>query len=728
MDIVTTDLPACLDGLAAVVAACLLEPGLTPVLPDKLDRSAQALWAAQRHHFPPLLPAADARAGLQATGLHRLVVVAPGDRPQLGWLTPWTERARSVERRSASSANTGAVTSVLVHALRAAGITPSPAAASLFLCGIHVSTGHMRGAATCAGDHAAAAACLRWGAALDWLSRYLTEPAALVQCAETVGAIRSRRLFTLPEQAPLSEASDTLHRYRINSILLTGASGGIVGVLSRREVDEGLRHGMADEPAGALSSGPPPVVPPSASLPDAQSVLHDSPHRLMVVGTLSAPLGVVTRSSLFQASQVVSQEQPPAQLWARACELIGDFAPYVATLGEVAEQEGVRALLIGGCVRDVLLDRPSRDVDVVVVGDAPALARAAAATAGGEVETYDAFGTAHWKTPCGLELDLASARTESYPRPGALPVVERGDLRQDLFRRDFTINMMALGIAPSERGVLVDPYAGRADLLRRQLRVVHGLSFTDDPTRAWRAARFAARFDLSLAPGTASLLREALRMGVLDAVSDARLGNELHRIFQERRPDDAIRLLRDWGLLQRVHPSLVADGGLLDRITATRESWLQLRTLAPSELSDPAEPLWVALGWSLPSDVRAQTQQLVSNGRGRSKRWVSGISRLQRSAVALSSASLRSTQAVVLRPLDAIEQVFLAGQGHQGAVSWWLSTGQHIASSVRASDLLSRGVARGPGLGRGLRAASAAALDGASAAEQLERALEAASP
>jgi hypothetical protein len=118
---------------------------------------------------------------------------------------------------------------------------------------------------------------------------------------------------------------------------------------------------------------------------------------------------------------------------------------------------------------------------------------------------------------------------------------------------------------------------------------------------------------------------------------------------------------------------------------------------------------------------------MVSSGRGRGKRWVSGIRRMHQSAAALSAATLRSAQAAALCPLDVIEQVVFAGQGHQEAVSWWLSTGQHTTSSVRASDLLSHGVARGPGLGRGLRAASAAALDGASSSEQLQRALLAAS-
>jgi len=550
----------------------------------------------------------------------------------------------------------------------------------------------------------------------------------------TAGELSSKRLFTLAADQPLSEAADALHRYRINALPLVDGAGAVVGVLSRREVDEGIRHGLSTEPAGSLSAGPPPAVPPEAGLAAIRRVLLDSPTRLVVVGSLAAPQGVVTRSTVFRSTLAdpplsTPKRAPQASvLWPKVRRLIGEFAPFVEALGDIAAAGDVQVLLIGGCVRDALLGRASRDVDLVVVGDAPALARAAARSLGqpdSAVVADGAFGTAHWTTPGGGIIDLASARTESYPRPGALPVVERGDLRQDLFRRDFTINMLAMGIRPAERGTLVDPYAGRADLEIGLIRVVHGLSFYDDPTRAWRAARFAARFDFRLAAGTESLLREAQRVGVLAQVSDSRLGNELHRIFQERRPDEAVRLLRDWGLLRRIHRALPGDRGLLDRLAATRDAWLQLRGLDPT-LSDPGEPMWAALGWALSTQERAATEKLVSKGKGRLKRWVAGVDLIRKAHKKLSGATARSAQAAAMKSLGPILSVGLAGHGHVEAVRWWLSTGRSIQPAVTSAALMEQGLEKGPRLGRALRAARSAAYDGESADEQLRRALEAA--
>ncbi|MFT4974350.1 MAG: tRNA nucleotidyltransferase (CCA-adding enzyme) [Myxococcota bacterium] len=856
MDIVTTHLNADLDGLASMVAARLLwGEGLSMVLPGSLDVTARRLWAEQGHHFGELVSVPEAKTRLAAEGLGRLLVVDTARRERLGWLGEWLDRAASVEVWDTHGGepdaprtpmpDAGATISPLVAQLLAGGIVPTPEVASLFLAGVHADTGHLRYTGTTPVDHEAAATCLRWGASLGWLERYLPDgldrrqaqrmsemaasmqrvelpgawvalmvlesgervtslgdlltqlrvgegwPAAVVISVEdkrlsvvarsdgsvdvgavcerlgggghaeaasagifgatlsearsqvidalqaveqpqTAGTLCSRQLFTLPVTALLSEAAEALHGYRINALPLVDAAGGVVGVLSRREVDEGLRHGLGKRPAGAISAGPPPVVPAEAGLATVRRVLLDSPTRLVIVGTLTEPQGVVTRTAVFRATLAdpplssATSAPRPQQLWKRTRRLIGAFAPWVEALGAVAEAEGVRALLIGGCVRDVLLKRLSRDIDVVVVGDAPALARAVAASAGGEVDVFEAFGTAHWRTPDGLMLDFASARTESYPHPGALPVVARGELRQDLFRRDFTINMLALGIAPSERGVLIDPYAGRADLASGLIRVVHGLSFYDDPTRAWRAARFAARLDFHLAAGTSALMHEALQAGVLAQVSDERLGNELHRIFQDRRPDAAIGLLREWGLLRRIHRALPADRELLDRLAATRDAWLQLRPLAPEALDDPGEPLWLAMGWMLSTADREETRRMVSSGRGRGRRWVEGIDHLRKVDRRLVAATARSAQAVAFGTISEISLVALAGRGHLAAVRWWLTTGRTIKPTVTAAALMEHGLAEGPALGRALRAARAAAFDGADDAEQLDSALRAA--
>jgi tRNA nucleotidyltransferase (CCA-adding enzyme) len=209
-------------------------------------------------------------------------------------------------------------------------------------------------------------------------------------------------------------------------------------------------------------------------------------------------------------------------------------------LARVREAGGDPVYLVGGAVRDLLLGRGRADVDLVVEGDATALAQALST----EVVSHERFGTVKLSLD-GHELDIAGARSESYAHPGALPSVEVGaDLEADLGRRDFTVNAMAIPLRGEPR--LIDPFGGQADLAAKQLRVLHDGSFVDDPTRAIRAARYASRFGLGLEPRTAELLRAT----DLSTVSADRRQAELLRLAGERKAAEGFSLLSDWGLLE----------------------------------------------------------------------------------------------------------------------------------------------------------------------------------
>jgi tRNA nucleotidyltransferase (CCA-adding enzyme) len=202
---------------------------------------------------------------------------------------------------------------------------------------------------------------------------------------------------------------------------------------------------------------------------------------------------------------------------------------------------GDRALyLVGGAVRDILLGRSTSDLDFVVEGDSGDAAAIAERIAPGHV-AHEQFGTASVDLD-GVRIDIAMARTETYPSPGALPEVHPATLAEDLGRRDFTINAMA--VALDGAGELIDPHGGEADLEAGLLRVLHERSFIDDPTRALRAARYAARFGFSLDPGTERLLRAA----DLGAVSRYRLDAEMGRLEAEEDAGVALELARSWGL------------------------------------------------------------------------------------------------------------------------------------------------------------------------------------
>ena len=244
-----------------------------------------------------------------------------------------------------------------------------------------------------------------------------------------------------------------------------------------------------------------------------------------------------------------------------------------------AERRGEALYLVGGFVRDLLLELPTSDFDLVVVGDALALAEDLSKDFGGSVVTHPRFGTAKWHLPrdpsrlrqalgpvntedLPATIDLATARTEIYDHPTALPTVERGGIQNDLQRRDFTINTLAIRLEGPTYGELLDPWGGGQDLQTRSIRVLHERSFTDDPTRVLRAVRLEARLDFQIDPATLTLLDRSRPL--LAEVSGERLRNELDVILSEPESGRMVSRLAALHLLPAIHPALDWDGWLED--------------------------------------------------------------------------------------------------------------------------------------------------------------------
>ncbi|HTR02989.1 MAG TPA: hypothetical protein VMN82_07310 [Thermoanaerobaculia bacterium] len=225
----------------------------------------------------------------------------------------------------------------------------------------------------------------------------------------------------------------------------------------------------------------------------------------------------------------------------------------------VARERGERAFLAGGAVRDLLLGRPVADLDLALEGDGAAFAKALGRRLGADVRVHERFGTATLELPGGERLDVATTRRERYAASGALPSVESGvSIEEDLGRRDFTIHAMALDLA--RRPTLIDPFGGRGDLRRRLVRTLHPQSFLDDPTRVFRAVRYAARLDFRLAPATRRALVAAVQGGALGRISADRRRRELRLILEEPERARAIALLRRLGVAAALHSTLSRAG------------------------------------------------------------------------------------------------------------------------------------------------------------------------
>jgi tRNA nucleotidyltransferase (CCA-adding enzyme) len=231
----------------------------------------------------------------------------------------------------------------------------------------------------------------------------------------------------------------------------------------------------------------------------------------------------------------------------------------------IAKQHHSRLFLVGGTVRDMLLGRPASDLDLVVEGNAIALAEALAAATAGHITRHDAFGTAEVRIDLPdskLVLDLVTARSESYPEPAVLPIVQPADLAADLWRRDFSLNAIAISLNATDYGTLFDPTGGRADLQQHQMRVLHNHSFRDDPTRILRALRLSVRLGFALNDATRLQMQQAIEQGMLQATSPARIQNELLLIFAEPDPAAVLAFLAHTGALAELHYTLRWDAAM----------------------------------------------------------------------------------------------------------------------------------------------------------------------
>ena len=249
-------------------------------------------------------------------------------------------------------------------------------------------------------------------------------------------------------------------------------------------------------------------------------------------------------------------------------QLPAEPVSFMRLAGEMAQSQGQNLYLVGGVVRGLLLGQTNLDLDLVLEGNAIDLARKLAEINQGKITIHPRFGTAklQWNK---WSIDLATARSETYIKPGALPSVEPGSIDSDLFRRDFTINTMAVYLNPSHYGELIDRYGGRDDLEHRLIRILHEKSFTDDATRIWRGLRYEQRLDFQLEPTTLKLLKRDIPM--LDTISGDRIRHELELILNEKYPEKVLRRAEELEVLPKLHPSLKGNGWLEEKFEQARQ-------------------------------------------------------------------------------------------------------------------------------------------------------------
>lgn len=418
-----------------------------------------------------------------------------------------------------------------------------------------------------------------------------------IEPAHTVGEIMSRDPQLLSPDVKISDVGERMQRFGHEGYPIV-ESGRVCGLLTRRAVDRALSHGMGSQPVSRIMEAGDLVVRMDDSVNHLQKVMIEHGWgQVPVVDPDSGEIvGIVTRTDLLNSLGTgLEREYKPSLAGELEEVLSGPRLALLRLVAREAEERGDALYIVGGFVRDLILSAPSVDYDLVVEGDAIGLARSLAAAYGGRESSHQRFGTAKWQLDLGnkrlcaalesesLEsnmlpkyLDFVSARTEFYTHPTALPSVQRGSIKLDLHRRDFTINTLALRLDGRYYGQLLDHWGGGRDLRNQKIRVLHSLSFMDDPTRILRAVRLEQRFNFQIEDRTLELLNEAISL--LDRVSGERIRSEFDTIFNEPKFAGIMARLQALGLLEAIHPALGWDQWLEARIEAIKhfeppDSW-----------------------------------------------------------------------------------------------------------------------------------------------------------
>ncbi len=403
----------------------------------------------------------------------------------------------------------------------------------------------------------------------------------------------------------------------------------VLGLVTRNAVDRALQHRWAKQPVSRIMQEGAVTVTPEDSAERVRTLMIQTGWGQIPVQERGEITGVVTRTDLIRIppSEQETERQRIARKMAHA--FARPLLMLIWHIGALAAEQNHTIHFVGGIVRDLLLDQPLSDVDLVVEGDAIALGALLVEAFGGEIRTHRRFRTVKWLLPAdiwdrvldaplaqepseppyieesegggkseGLGLpdfiDLVTARTEFYEHPTALPLVESSSIKQDLHRRDFTINTLAIRLDPQRWGDLLNFYGGKSDLEEGVIRVLHSLSFIDDPTRILRAARFEARLGFQLDPRSEDLISEALPM--LSHITGGRIRHELDLIFHEAKPEAALDRLQELGALQEIDPALTSDTWLHERFARLRAMDLAAWRLSTNQ--DEAE-LRRVLSWCL---------------------------------------------------------------------------------------------------------------------------------
>ncbi len=603
------------------------------------------------------------------------------------------------------------------------------------------------------GHPQAAAATLPHSDPVSVLEQLVTELVAQVPHPAIAADVMSSPVRTILPETSIDQARRILLRYGHSGLSVVDADGQLVGILSRRDLDIALHHGFGHAPVKGYMSAPVRTINPETTLPEIESLMVTYDIGRLPVLRDQQLVGIVTRTDLLRQlhhlKQAHQQDFPTVAPRSSVIQRLDQALPpklreILAVAATAAQSQGWQLYLVGGAVRDLLLAPEDgtinfREFDLVVDGENTQKSQGAGVELARQLQThfrevqlqvYGQFQTASllWREDPEIgsfTVDIATARSEFYPYPAANPEVTASSIRQDLYRRDFTVNALALrltrqGLQRSESAELLDFFGGLEDLKHHQIRVLHPNSFIEDPTRIFRAVRFATRLGFALEPQTEAYIRHAIASGIYQHITkngskapalQARLQNELKYIFKLPNWSEALKLMHHLGALQCLHPALSLDSQWWKRVNIALRwhsdfdpqsksiaSWLLILELLLLPLSG-SDRITVASQLHLPDLTQVRFRVFTA---------------AQSQLAALKDPSSPSQVVTCLKPYDLpllIELAVCADVVLRQQIWRYLTHWQTVKPLLNGKDLIELGYRRGPEFKTILDAILAATLD-----------------
>ncbi|WP_320169790.1 CBS domain-containing protein [Maridesulfovibrio sp.] len=407
--------------------------------------------------------------------------------------------------------------------------------------------------------------------------------------------IMSRSPVAIARDTTIRQAVERMTQYSLKGVPVVDSMDNmrVVGILEHKTADKALSHDLGAMEVEIYMQHPFSTIKTDSALHRVMEIILGQKQRLVPVVENDRLIAVVTRTDLINLL-VKDPARIPESLFPDKKQernirnvmrnrLPNKLLDILDAAGKIAAETGTEAYVVGGFVRDLLLTKSNFDLDLVVEGDGIAFAKQLAGKLDGRAKYHQKFKTAVVILPDGQRVDVATARLEYYEYPAALPTVELSSIKMDLYRRDFTINALAVHINPASFGKLVDFFGSQRDLKDRTIRVLHALSFVEDPTRIMRAVRFEQRYGFRIGGQTLNLIRNALKLNLVNRLSGYRLMHELRLILDEEAVHASIKRLNDLGVLAAIHPLLELNVSRDNVISELEKvlSWYSLLYLDP---------------------------------------------------------------------------------------------------------------------------------------------------